>query len=51
MWAAAYGPGAANVTGLTDQTDLFFTIRDALGLGTDSAAARIAPATTTALAQ
>ncbi len=48
---AAYGPGAANVTGLTDQTDLFFTIRDALGLGTDSAAARIAPATTTALAQ
>ncbi|ARJ69243.1 alkaline phosphatase [Paracoccus contaminans] len=29
---AAYGPGAANVTGLTDQTDLFFTIRDALGL-------------------
>ena len=29
---AAYGPGAANVSGLTDQTDLFFTIRDALGL-------------------
>lgn len=29
---AAYGPGAANVTGLTDQTDLFFTIRDALRL-------------------
>ena len=35
---AAYGPGAANVTGLTDQTDLFFTIRDALGLAVDTAA-------------
>ncbi len=29
---AAYGPRAANVVGLTDQTDLFFTIRDALRL-------------------
>lgn len=29
---AAYGPGALNVLGLTDQTDLFFTIRDVLGL-------------------
>lgn len=29
---AAYGPNAANVTGLTDQTDLHFTIEDALGL-------------------
>ena len=29
---AAYGPRAANVAGLTDQTDLFFTIRDALRL-------------------
>ena len=29
---AAYGPHAANVVGLSDQTDLFFTIRDALGL-------------------
>jgi alkaline phosphatase len=29
---AGYGPRAANVVGLTDQTDLFFTIRDALGL-------------------
>jgi alkaline phosphatase len=29
---AAFGPRAANVTGLTDQTDLFFTIRDALKL-------------------
>lgn len=28
---AAYGPHAANVTGLTDQTDLFFTMRDAMG--------------------
>ena len=49
---AAYGPGAANVTGLTDQTDLFFTIRDALGLEeTTSAAAEAAPVTTTASAQ
>ncbi|MGC5166275.1 alkaline phosphatase [Luteimicrobium sp. DT211] len=29
---AGYGPRAANVVGLTDQTDLFFTIRDALRL-------------------
>ncbi|MCM6777959.1 alkaline phosphatase [Nocardia sp. CDC159] len=29
---AAYGPRAANVVGLTDQTDLFFTMTDALGL-------------------
>jgi alkaline phosphatase len=29
---AAYGPHAANVTGLTDQTDLHFTILNALGL-------------------
>ncbi|PZQ60282.1 MAG: alkaline phosphatase [Phenylobacterium zucineum] len=29
---AAYGPGAGRVLGLTDQTDLFFTVRDALGL-------------------
>ncbi|OKP01654.1 alkaline phosphatase [Xenorhabdus eapokensis] len=29
---AAYGPHAANVVGLTDQTDLFFTIRDAMSL-------------------
>ena len=29
---AAFGPGAANFTGLTDQTDMFFTIRDALQL-------------------
>ena len=29
---AAYGPGAANVVGLTDQTDLFFTISRALGI-------------------
>jgi len=32
---AGYGPGAANIVGLTDQTDLFFTIRDALGLSED----------------
>lgn len=31
---AAYGPRGANVVGLTDQTDLFFTIRDALRLDT-----------------
>jgi alkaline phosphatase len=29
---AAYGPRAANVVGLTDQTDLFYTIADALRL-------------------
>jgi alkaline phosphatase len=29
---AGYGPGAANIVGLTDQTDLYFTIRNALGL-------------------
>lgn len=34
---AAFGPNAANVTGLTDQTDLFFTISDALGLNKDDA--------------
>jgi alkaline phosphatase len=31
---AAYGPGSARVVGLTDQTDNFFTIADALGLKT-----------------
>ena len=30
-WPAT-DPRAANVVGLTDQTDLFFTISDALGL-------------------
>lgn len=29
---AAYGPHAANVAGLTDQTDLYYTLRDALVL-------------------
>jgi alkaline phosphatase len=29
---AAFGPYAANFAGLTDQSDMFFTIRDALGL-------------------
>jgi alkaline phosphatase len=29
---AAYGPRAANVVALTDQSDLFFTMTDALGL-------------------
>ncbi|WP_075204273.1 alkaline phosphatase [Haematomicrobium sanguinis] len=29
---AAYGPGAANVAGFTDQTDVFFTVTGALGL-------------------
>ncbi|CAI0804276.1 alkaline phosphatase [Serratia fonticola] len=29
---AAYGPHAANIVGLTDQTDLFFTMRDAMNI-------------------
>lgn len=29
---AAYGPHAANAVGLTDQTDLFYTMRDAMGI-------------------
>jgi alkaline phosphatase len=29
---AAFGPRAANVVALTDQSDLFFTMTDALGL-------------------
>jgi alkaline phosphatase len=29
---ATYGPRAANVVGLSDQTDLFFTMTDALGI-------------------
>ncbi len=33
---AAYGPGAANVVGLTDQTDLFFTMTGALGIDPDA---------------
>ncbi len=32
---AAYGPGAANVSGLTDQTDTFFTMAQALQLDRD----------------
>jgi len=36
---AAFGPGAANFTGLTDQTDMFYTIRDVLTLEEKSAAA------------
>ncbi|RFA08423.1 alkaline phosphatase [Subtercola boreus] len=35
---AAYGPGAANVTGLTDQTDNFFTMSNALQLDRDTKA-------------
>lgn len=35
---AGYGPGAANVAGLTDQTDLFFTAANSLGLNRDLAA-------------
>ncbi|OII26616.1 alkaline phosphatase [Curtobacterium sp. MCBA15_016] len=35
---AAYGPGAANVVGLSDQTDTFSTIRDGLRLHDDLAA-------------
>lgn len=33
---AAYGPQAGNVTGLTDQTDLFYTLRRALGLSSET---------------
>lgn len=33
---AGYGPGAANIVGLTDQTDLNTTIRRALGLRQDA---------------
>lgn len=32
---AGYGPGAANVVGLIDQTDVFFTSANALGLNRD----------------
>ncbi|MBM7411395.1 alkaline phosphatase [Clavibacter michiganensis] len=35
---AAYGPGAANVVGLTDQTDTFFTMANALKLDRSTAA-------------
>src|SRR5690625_3141041 len=41
---AAHGPGAANVVGLSDQTDTFFTMRNALGLETDFAALSAAAA-------
>ena len=34
---AAFGPRAANFIGLTDQTDMFYTIRDALGLASTGA--------------
>lgn len=33
---AAYGPQAGNVAGLTDQTDLFFTMTNALGIDTSA---------------
>jgi alkaline phosphatase len=33
---AAFGPRAANVVALTDQTDLFFTMTDALGIDRDA---------------
>lgn len=35
---AAFGPRAANFAGLTDQTDMFYTIRDALKLGDEQRA-------------
>ncbi|PJJ63518.1 alkaline phosphatase [Compostimonas suwonensis] len=35
---AAYGPGGANVVGLTDQSDNFFTMANALELDRDTAA-------------
>jgi len=37
---AAMGPQAANVTGITDQTDLFRTMERALGSGTTKATGR-----------
>lgn len=37
---AAYGPRAINFTGLTDQTDMFYIIRDALGLRGQTASAQ-----------
>ena len=30
---AGYGPGAGNLVGLTDQTDLFFIMKRAMGIG------------------
>lgn len=47
---AGFGPGAANTVGLTDQTDLYFTIRNALNLvddpanGSDDGTVRVTPA-------
>jgi alkaline phosphatase len=35
---AGYGPGAANIVGLTDQTDTFFTMANSLGLDRNTAA-------------
>ncbi|WP_411701272.1 alkaline phosphatase [Conyzicola sp.] len=35
---AGYGPGAANIVGLTDQTDTFFTMANSLELERDTAA-------------
>ncbi|PRY68961.1 alkaline phosphatase [Glaciihabitans tibetensis] len=35
---AGYGPGAANIVGLTDQTDTFFTMANALKLDRNTAA-------------
>lgn len=34
---AGYGPGAANIVGLTDNTDVFFTVSRLLGLGNAAA--------------
>lgn len=47
---AGYGPGAANVVGLTDQTDLFFTAANGLDL-TQNLASLSAPATLSVPAQ
>ncbi|WP_344057855.1 alkaline phosphatase [Microbacterium pumilum] len=35
---AGFGPGAANIVGLTDQTDTFFTLSEVLGLNPDTRA-------------
>ena len=37
---AAFGPRAFNVSGLIDQTDIFYVMRDALGLGEDASPAK-----------
>lgn len=42
---AAYGPRAINFSGLTDQTDMFYTMRDALNLDSPAASGQADSAT------